>query len=174
MVACSPPRDYRVPSRNVEVPWLRPAQLRKPQNDTNFGTQVQCRSQKLQKSVIYLSEICQKTVSYIKQSDKSQICVWFQSENCQIQKSVRKESEKFWKSLRNVSVFINVSENCQLVIWKTVRKVSEISLLTDIWHIYTHGMKHWQETFTNKNCQKTVKWHIYDTFMQLCWNILHA
>ena len=30
MVACSPHGNYRVPSPNVEVPWLRPAQLRKP------------------------------------------------------------------------------------------------------------------------------------------------
>ena len=30
MVACSPHCNYRIPSPNVEVPWLRPAQLRKP------------------------------------------------------------------------------------------------------------------------------------------------
>ena len=30
------PGNDCVPSQNVEVTWLRPAQLRKPQNDTNF------------------------------------------------------------------------------------------------------------------------------------------
>ena len=36
MIACSPPRNDLIPSQNVEVTWLRPAALRKPQNNTKF------------------------------------------------------------------------------------------------------------------------------------------
>ena len=43
------------------------------------GTLSQCRSQKFQKSVKYLLEICQKTVSYKNQSENSKICVRYQS-----------------------------------------------------------------------------------------------
>ena len=48
------------------------------------------------------------------------------------QNSIRKDL----KYIRNVSDFINVSENCQCFIWKTVWNMSEISLLTQFWHIY--------------------------------------
>ena len=97
----------------------------------DFGTQDQCRSQKFQKTVRYLSKICQKTVSYKNQSENSKKCVRYKSENCQLQISVRTLLEKIYKCIRNVSVFINVSENCHWLIQKTVRTLSEISLLTD-------------------------------------------
>ena len=71
-------------------------------------------------------------------SENSHKCVWILSENCQMQISVRNLSEKIWKCIRNVSDFINVSENCQYFIWKTVWNLSEISLLTHFWHIYHH------------------------------------
>ena len=105
--------------------------------ESKFGTHVQCRSQKFQKTVIYLSEICQKTVIYKKQSENSKKCVRYQSENCQLQISVRTLLEKIYKCIRNVSDFINESENC-LFICKTVRILSEISLLTDFRHIYKY------------------------------------
>ena len=55
----------------------------------NIGTHDQCRSQKFQNTVRYLSEICQKTVSYKNQSENSKKCVRYKSENCQLQISVR-------------------------------------------------------------------------------------
>ena len=55
---------------------------------------------------------------------------------------VRTFSEKIWKCIRNVSVFINVSEKCHLSISKTVRTQSEISHLTDFWHLYTNLVIH--------------------------------
>ena len=100
------------------------------------GTLSQCWSRNFWKSVKYLSEICQKTVSYKNISENSHKCVRILSENCQMQISVRTLSEKIWKCIRNVSDFINVSENCQCFIWKTVWNLSELSLLTDFWHIY--------------------------------------
>ena len=85
------------------------------------GTLVQCRSQKFQKCVIYLSEICQKTVIYKNLSENHLNCVRYMSEICQIQISVIIMSEKFWKCLKYVSVAKNVSENCHGMIQKTVR-----------------------------------------------------
>ena len=98
----------------------------------NNGTHVQCWSQKFQKTVRYLSEFCQKTVSYKKQSELSQKCVRYQSENCQMQISVRYQSEQIWKCIRNASNFINESENCHRCNWKTVRYLSEFSQKTVI------------------------------------------
>ena len=48
-----------------------------------------------------------------------------------MQISVRTLLEKIWKCITIVSDFINVSETCQWFIVKTVRSLSEISLLTD-------------------------------------------
>ena len=138
-----------------------------------MGTQVQCWSQNFWKSVRYLSEICQKTVSCKNQSEISQKCVRYLSENSQMQNCVRSLLEKIWKSVRNVSVFKIVSEYCQFVIQKTVRNVSEKLLRTDFWHIYNDDIKHFQETFP-KNCQKTVKWHISDTLLLLGGNRSHC
>ena len=86
----------------------------------NFGTQIQCWSQNFWKSVRYLSEICQKTVSYKNVSENSHKCVRILSENCQMQISVRTLPEKIWKCIGNVSNFKNVSENGQSFIQKTV------------------------------------------------------
>ena len=47
------------------------------------GTLSQCRSLKLQKTVRYLSEICQKTVDCRNVSENSHKCVRIVSENCQ-------------------------------------------------------------------------------------------
>ena len=44
-----------------------------------LGTHVQCRSLKFQKTVSYLSEICQKTVSHTNLSENSQNCVRYLS-----------------------------------------------------------------------------------------------
>ena len=85
-----------------------------------LGTLSECWSRNFWKSVRYLSEICQKTVSYKNVSENSHKCVRILSENCQMQISVRTLSEKIWKCIRNVSDFINVSENCQYFVWKTV------------------------------------------------------
>ena len=99
--------------------------------NTIFGTHDQCRSQNFQKTVRYLSEICQKTVSYKNQSENSKKCVRYKSENCQLQISVRTLLENIWNCIRNVSDFINESENCQWFIsrnietlCKTVRNIS--------------------------------------------------
>ena len=46
-----------------------------PRICSGFGTHDQCRSQKFQKTVRYLSEICQKTVSYKNVSENSLKCV---------------------------------------------------------------------------------------------------
>ena len=56
---------------------------------SNLGTQYQCRSQKFQKTVRYISEICQKTVNYKNVSENCHKCVRILSENCQMQISVR-------------------------------------------------------------------------------------
>ena len=68
--------------------------------------------------------LCQKfvkkTVRYINVSENSHKCVRILSENCQMQISVRTLSEKIWKCIRNVSDFINVSENCQCFIFETI------------------------------------------------------
>ena len=88
------------------------------------GTLVQCRSQKFQKCVIYLSEICQKTVSFKNLSENHLNCVRYLSEMCQIQISVIILSEKFCKCLKYVSVAKKVSENCHGLIQKTVRNLS--------------------------------------------------
>ena len=91
-----------------------------------------------------------------------------------MQKYVRYMFKKLQKCLRKVSEVINLLENYHFQICKTVRILSEISLLTDFWYFYDFTMKHSQETFVAKNCQKTVKWYIYDTFVLLEGNILRA
>ena len=94
--------------------------FRAKQEQRFHGTLIQWWSRNFWKSVRYLSEICQKTVSYKNVSENSHKCVRIMSENCQMQICVRTLSEKIWKCIRNVSDFINVSENSQLFIWKTV------------------------------------------------------
>ena len=74
-------------------------------DETENWTHYQCRSQKFQKTVRYLSEICQKTVSCKNQSEISHKCVRSLSEISQMQNCVRSLLEKIWKSVRNVSVF---------------------------------------------------------------------
>ena len=78
-----------------------------------LGTLRQCRSQKFQKCVRKLSEICQKTVSYIKLSEICQKCVRKVSKMCQIQNYVKNVSDQNQKCLRNVSKVKNVSEKHQ-------------------------------------------------------------
>ena len=98
------------------------------------GTLRQCRSQKFQKCVRKLSEICQKTVSYIKLSEICPKCVRNVSEMCQLQNSVQNVSDQNQKCLRNLSKVKNVSvnyqfrkfENCQ----NSIRKVSYDRFLT--------------------------------------------
>ena len=131
--------------------------------NSNFGTHDECRSQKLQKTVRYLSEICQKTVSCKNQSEFCQKCVRILSENSQMQNCVRSRLETIWKSVRNVTVFKNVSENCQFVIQKIVGNLSEICLKTVICKFVSEVS---QKRFVNqsdmyqflKMCQKTVNW----------------
>ena len=84
------------------------------------GTQSQCWSHHVHKSVRNVSDICQKSVSYKNVSEISHKCVTILSDNCQMQTSVRNLSEKIWNCIRNVSDFLNVSEICQCFIWKTV------------------------------------------------------
>ena len=100
-----------------------------------LGTQSQCRSQNFHKSVIYLSHNCQKTVSCKNVSEKWQKTVRKLTEICQLQNSVRNLSDKIWKFVINVSEIIILSENCQWVFWKTVRKLSEILEMTDFWQM---------------------------------------
>ena len=83
--------------------------------EENFGTQVQCWSRNFWKSVRYLSEICQKTVSYKNVSENSHKCVRILSENCQMQISVRILSEKIWKWIRNVSDVCQKWVSCKIV-----------------------------------------------------------
>ena len=97
----------------------------------DVGTHVQCRSLKFQKTVSYLSEICQKTVSHTNLSENSQNCVRYLSEISQMQKYVRYMFKKLQKCLRKVSEVINLLENYHFQICKTVRILSEISILTD-------------------------------------------
>ena len=123
-------------ARNCVKTRPRPERARRRDSRNSFGTHDQCRSQKFQKTVRYLSEICQKTVSYKNQSENSKKCVRYKSENCQLQISVRTLLENIWNCIRNVSDFINESENCHWFICKTIRILSEISLLTDFRHIY--------------------------------------
>ena len=110
--------------QNLQIFWI------------NMGTQSQCWSHHVHKSVRNVSDICQKSVSYKILSEISHKCVTILSDNCQMQTSVRNLSEKIWNCIRNVSDFLNVSEICQCFIWKTVWNLSEISLLSHLWHIY--------------------------------------
>ena len=114
------------------IPNLKLAKMWFDGFDKNLGTLVQCWSLNLWKSVRYLSEICQKNVSYKNVSENSHKCVRILSENCQMQICVRNLSEKIWKYIRNVLDFINVSvlhlENCL----KSVRNITFDTFMTHL------------------------------------------
>ena len=124
-----------------------------------MGTLVQCRSQKFQKCVIYLSEICQKTVSFKNLSEKHLNCVRFLSEMCQIQISVIILSEIFWKCLIYVSVTKKCvrklswldSENCQ----KSVINITYDSFMTQLYKNHDTIARNILSKFLSENCQLT-------------------
>ena len=120
---------------------IRPKLIKCCHNERMVGTQSQCRSRNFHKSVIYLSHNCQKTVSSKNVSGKWQKTVRKLTEICQLQNSVRNLSDKIWKFIKNVSEIIVLSENCQWVFWKTVRKMSEILEMTYFRQIYGQDMK---------------------------------
>ena len=90
----------------------------------NLGTRRQCRSQKLQKTVRYLSENCQIEKSNRNQSEMCQISVIKLSDVNICQNSLRKDLEmdqkcvRFYKCVRKLSMLY--SENCL----KSVRNIT--------------------------------------------------
>ena len=90
----------------------------------NLGTQVQCRSQKFQKTNRYLSEFCQKTVGFKNVSENSH--KW--SEFCQKTVRCKYLSEIYQKTFKIASEMCQILKICQKTVTsccqKTVRNLS--------------------------------------------------
>ena len=103
-----------------------------------MGTQVECRSQKFQKTVRYLSEICQKTVSCKNQSEISHKCVRYLSEISHMQNCVGRLLERFG----NQSEMYQFLKLCQKTISLSFRNQSEISQKNDFCSLQVKEMCH--------------------------------
>ena len=103
MVTSSAPGNDWVPSQNIEVTWLRPAQLWKPQNDTKFNV-VWNVSSKIYLKKMWISEIKwnYKRIGWSKPEKSKFEKVWF----CFLAKQHYTVS---WQKTRGCRTFCTVS-----------------------------------------------------------------